>query len=429
MQDDTSQPASGTDRFAQERGRAGYVQRQSSYYSSGQPLPSTGPSLTQASQLGLPKAPSSPDQLTSPSVKPASAQVDVPWGQAILRESSQAAQRIVSGSTAPTTLPPPGRAANYVGSFDMLPPKPVTFAQQPVSEPFIPALPQPNPTHAQAPVPVASVQPAPVPVRLAQTAPTLFSQSLPTDLPTPIIPEYGEQEQLKKHRKIKLSLPKITTPKVLVGMAITLFVAGGTVSFIGLRTNKDVQAQVKSVSKTQNTKDKEGGMTEGVPDEDGNPPSVEYYRAPATYPRVIRIPKTNTEARVLALSIAKTGALKAPGNIFDAGWYKDSAKPGEAGAMVVDGHVSGPTKPGVFKNLGKLVKGDKIEIERGDGQTFTYTVQATKVFDADKLEMSGVMVPYVPGKPGLNIITCSGKYDKETSKYEQRTVVYAVIDQ
>lgn len=442
MQDNTSQPTSGTDRFAPGRGRAGYVQRQSSYYSSGQPIPSSGSGRNQASQPGLSKTPSSPDQLNSfdgglPSVHvnrvttstittPPSTQAELSSDRAILRESSQAAQRIVGNPSAPKPLPHISSAANYGGSFDILPAKTVASAQKFAPEPFIPALQQPSSALAVASVPATPVQPELVATYLTQTT-TPIDQILPTDLLAPIISESGSQEQSKKTRKQMLSLPKITTPKVLVGMAVALFVAGGMVSFLGLKTNKDVQAQVKSVSKTQTTKDSEGGMAEGVPDEDGDAPSVEYYRTPATYPRVIRIAKTNTEARVLALGIAKTGALKAPGNIFDAGWHKESAKPGEAGAMVVDGHVSGPTKPGVFKNLGKLAAGDKIDIERGDGQTFTYTVQATKVFDADKLEMSGVMVPYVPGKPGLNIITCAGKYNSETSKYEQRTVVYAVI--
>lgn len=255
----------------------------------------------------------------------------------------------------------------------------------------------------------------------AAPRPTQHTPTLPTDLPNI---ELTSQFTLTGNTPIKKY--KIL-PKVMVGMAVTLFIAGVAISVLSLRTNSEVKAQVKSVSKTQTKQDDDGGITEGVPNEDGNTPSVEYYKTASTYPRVIRIAKTKTEARVLALNIAPTGALKAPANIFDAGWYKDSAKPGEQGAMVIDGHVSGPTQPGVFKKLGSLVAGDTIEIERGDGTKFTYTVTATKVFDADKLDMSSVMVPSVAGKPGLNIITCGGKFNKTTNKFEQRTVVYSVI--
>lgn len=178
----------------------------------------------------------------------------------------------------------------------------------------------------------------------------------------------------------------------------------------------------------QSNQDKDGGLGQGEPHEEGFPPSVDYYRTAATYPRVIRIAKHKIEARVLALAIAPSGALKAPGNIFDGGWYRDSARPGEPGAMVVDGHVYGPTKPAVFKKLNTLVAGDQIEIERGDGKRFVYTVQASELVDADKVDMSKVMVPYVAGKPGLNVITCGGKFDIINGKYPQRTVVYAVME-
>ncbi len=402
----------GTDRYSPQRGQGGYSSRQATYYSSARP--------------------------------PVPVQSELNSGSLTLEQSAEAAQRIV--------LPKPTPIVNYAGSFDMLAPvKPAQNIQPPLAPLSIeqePVTTEPVPTPVQFTTPVIPVafslaQPAPIapsieqePVvpeatpALAQSItpeqPVDYSPILPTDLSLQFTP-ITEGQNVENSSKIKFGLPKLSTPKVLVGMAVCLFVAGVSISVLSLRTNKAVIAQVKGDRTNTANTDDDGGMTEGIPHEDGNPPSVEYYKTAATYPRVIRIAKTETEARVLALAIAPTGALKAPGNIFDAGWYKDSARPGEAGAMVVDGHVSGPTKPGVFKNLGKLVKGDKIEIERGDGQRFTYTVQATKVFDADKLDMSSVMVPVVPGKPGLNIITCGGKFDKATNKYEQRTVVYAVL--
>lgn len=386
MDRNTSQPTGSTDHLGPNRGQVSYVSRQSSYYSSASPQ-------------------------TSP-VAP------VPQPSQIVSQASEAAQRIFE-PVAPAP-PAPKPFASSASSFDMLAPKKSSLAPvaPPVAKPVASAV-----TAWELPKPPA-LPPKPAMQVFAQPP---AETSLPTDLKQMFVAA-PEAQSLKKHRKLGLSLPKITMPKVMVAMAVTLFVTGAVISFMSFKTNKDVVAQVKSATSTQSETDEDGGMTSGIPDEQGGPPSVNYYRTAASYPRVIRIPKIQTEARVLALAIAPTGALKAPANIFDAGWYKDSARPGEPGAMVVDGHVSGPSKPGIFKNLGKMAKGDKIQIERGDGETFTYTVQATKVFDADKLDMSSVMVPIVPGKPGLNIITCAGKYDKATNKYEQRTVVYAVIN-
>lgn len=386
MDRNTSQPAGGTDRRAPERGQVSYVSRQSSYYSSASPQPTSLAPTPQPSQ--------------------------------IVSQASEAAQRIFEPSAPASAAPKP--FVSSASSFDMLAPKKPSLA------PVAPQSAKPaTPAISAWELPKPATPPPKPTVPVFAKAPT--ETSLPTDLKQ-IFVAAPEEQSLKKHNKLGLVLPKPSMPKVMVAMAVTLFVAGAAISLMSFKTNKDVVAQVKSATSTQNETDDDGGITTGIPDEQGGPPSVNYYRTAASYPRVIRIPKIQTEARVLALAIAPTGALKAPANIFDAGWYKDSARPGEPGAMVVDGHVSGPSKPGIFKNLGKMAKGDKIEIERGDGETFTYTVQATKVFDADKLDMSSVMVPIVPGKPGLNIITCAGKFDKATNKYEQRTVVYAVIN-
>ena len=365
-----------------------------------------------------------------------------------MSEVSEAAQRIVQPEPAPPipqSVQPAAPAEPWVPPkpvqpFDFVAPKPQTpvAAQplqptdqptyQPVDEPTpapqaqIFVQPEPQPTVQLAPDPIEPTTPPQIQFTPIQT-PT-FQSSLPTDLPTPAQNEPKVQTNESK-KAGKFALPKLGMPQAIAGMAIALFIVGAGVAFMGFKTNKDVEAQVKGTS-NQQTQDPEGGLgADGVPHEDGFPPDVRYYRTAASYPRVIRIAKTSTEARVLPFSIMPTGALKAPGNIFDVGWYKDSAKPGEAGALVLDGHVSGPTKPGVFKNLGTLKTGDTIEIERGDGELFEYTVEEVKVFDADKLDMSSVMVPRTPGKQGLNIITCGGKFNKETNKYEQRTVVYA----
>lgn len=386
MDRNTSQPAGGTDRPSPQRGQVGYVSRQSSYYSS-----------------------------ASPQLSPAA---PTPQPSQIVTQASEAAQRIFEPKVPAPPAPKP--FVSSASSFDMLVPKKPSLAPTApqVAKPVAPEM-----TAWELPAPpTPAVRPA-MPVFAQAPAET----SLPTDLKQVFVAA-PEAQSLKKHSKLALTLPKLSVPQVMVAMAVTLFITGAVISFLSFKTNKDVVAQVKSATSTQNETDDDGGMTSGIPDEQGGPPSVNYYRTAASYPRVIRIPKIETEARVLALAIAPTGALKAPANIFDAGWYKDSSRPGEPGAMVIDGHVSGPTKPGIFKNLGEMAKGDKIEIERGDGETFTYTVQATKVFDAEELDMSSVMVPIVPGKPGLNIITCAGKFDKATNKYEQRTVVYAVIN-
>ncbi len=165
-------------------------------------------------------------------------------------------------------------------------------------------------------------------------------------------------------------------------------------------------------------------MVGDIPSEDK--PDVNAYRTAANLPRVISIPKLDVTARVLRLGVNSQGALAAPASIYDTGWYEASSKPGEPGAMLIDGHVHGPNKPGVFSELKNLKAGDEITVERGDGKVLSYKVVKTKTYPADSMDMMGAaLTPVTPGKPGLNLITCTGEIDKSNNHYKDRLVVFA----
>jgi hypothetical protein len=85
--------------------------------------------------------------------------------------------------------------------------------------------------------------------------------------------------------------------------------------------------------------------------------------------------KAGVQSRILPVGVDATNELKTPQNIFDVGWYEGSAKPGSYySALLLNGHVSGPTKPGFFAKLQKLAVGDIVTVECGDGQQFNYRV-------------------------------------------------------
>jgi sortase A len=151
-----------------------------------------------------------------------------------------------------------------------------------------------------------------------------------------------------------------------------------------------------------------------------------YFVAP-DQPKLLKISQLNVNARIRRMGIKANSQLEAPGNIYDAGWYEDSSKPGDGlGATLIDGHVSGPTKTGIFYNLKKLNPGNEINIIRGDGQQFTYVVADKKSYPIDKVDMAATLKSANPTKPGLNLITCSGKFDTKSQQYQERLVVFAV---
>jgi LPXTG-site transpeptidase (sortase) family protein len=213
-------------------------------------------------------------------------------------------------------------------------------------------------------------------------------------------------------------IDRIRQPQTMLVIAgVVVFVFGMTVSIMGIKTNKQVAAQPSAAQHAR------GENSDENPDEK-DPGAVGSYKVAPDMPRRINIPNIKVNARILALGVKSDNQLKAPTNIYDAGWYQKSAKPGENGAMLIDGHVHGPTKPGVFYNLKKLVAGDRVTVERGDGQVFNYTVVKSQSYPKDAVDMAAAITPAIAGKQGLNIITCNGSLSG--TSYEERLVVFAV---
>jgi len=307
--------------------------------------------------------------------------------------------------------------------INALKPKPVGPSPAPGVKPLPPVL---NSHSAASPKTASKLTPSKPPA--TKVSPTRVLKSRP-DFPkqnrsnvlSRQIPKPPSYTSATKHRRPLM-------PIFLSGLAIVLFAAGVLVLINTLRTNHIVKAQVKLLSQKADSGDT--GISDGTPSE-ANPPNSAGntgYKVAADSPRLLTIDKIGVSAKIRPVGTGPNNILKAPANIYDAGWYDSSAKPGENGTIVLDGHVSGPTKHGVFYGLGTLKSGDKVKIERGDGTQFSYTVTGIQVFDNDKVDMSKVITSSVPGKPGLNLMTCAGRFNVRTNQFEQRVVVFTVQD-
>lgn len=162
-----------------------------------------------------------------------------------------------------------------------------------------------------------------------------------------------------------------------------------------------------------------------------SPGAVASYTAPGANPRYISIPALHiTNARVMTVALDKNRLLSMPRNIADAGWYKESAHPGQGyGAVLIDGHSRGASKDGIFANLGSLKDDDVIIIERGDGKKVRYTVVENKtepVAEANTSGMKRLMTPYDSSKEGLGLMTNAGNWIPRDKVYDKRTLVRAV---
>lgn len=196
------------------------------------------------------------------------------------------------------------------------------------------------------------------------------------------------------------------------------------VSFDALHTTNQAKEQFSATNEPQVA----GATTQTAPTVDESKPPADWltnYTVAPSAPRIINIPSQNVKARVIKQAMAADGTLQAPKNIYDTGWYQDSSKPGQGGAVLIDGHATGPTAAGVFDNLDKLKAGDTITVERGDGVVFSYAVDKVDIMPSGNVDMKSLLLPVTKGTSGLNLISCTGAYDAKTNTYADRVLVFA----
>ena len=152
--------------------------------------------------------------------------------------------------------------------------------------------------------------------------------------------------------------------------------------------------------------------------------TLSSYKVPADEPRILKIDSLGINARVRPMGVNSIGAIQAPVNIYDSGWYSGSSKPGTYGAMFIDGHASGATRQGLFAYLDKLQTGNIVSIEKGDGEVLNYKVVHVETVSKDGVDMNKVLHTYGGAKEGLNLMTCTGKWIASEKTYDNRVVVY-----
>ncbi|OGE15298.1 hypothetical protein A3F00_02125 [Candidatus Daviesbacteria bacterium RIFCSPHIGHO2_12_FULL_37_11] len=143
-------------------------------------------------------------------------------------------------------------------------------------------------------------------------------------------------------------------------------------------------------------------------------------------PVKISIPKLKIEASVEQVGLDTKGRMDVPKRFDNIGWYNLGFRPGQNGSAVLSGHldtVSG--KPAVFYNLSKLTKDDEISITDGEGKILKFRVYNIESYPFNQFPLHEVFA--TTGRPLLNLITCSGNFNKLTRNYTNRTVVYAEI--
>lgn len=160
-----------------------------------------------------------------------------------------------------------------------------------------------------------------------------------------------------------------------------------------------------------------------TPDEQA--PSQDYEStAKDNEPAMLRIPSINVNAHLQKVGVDQRTEIAVPNNIHIAGWFVDSAKPGEPGLSIIDGHLDGIYEKGVFSQLAAISVGDRFSIERGDKQSLTFEVISKQTIKAEyAANILFSQDSHIPSQ--LNLITCGGAFDKQSRTYNDRIIVSA----
>ena len=235
------------------------------------------------------------------------------------------------------------------------------------------------------------------------------------------------ESELEPHKKIiKKEINrhpgKHLVNRLVYGLVILIILSiTGYVSFTTWQTNNQVtQALTKTAPAIIQPNIEEDKEKETLS-------IFDNYKVAPDVPRTININKINVSAKILPMGLNSDNSLQAPTG-DDAGWYTGSGKPGQDGAMLIDGHASETgTHLGLFGYLIDLKEGDQITIERGDNTKFNYKIVHTEIVPLVDVKMSKMLVPYGNAKQGVNLIACTGQWTADKSTLDHRLLVYATL--
>lgn len=139
----------------------------------------------------------------------------------------------------------------------------------------------------------------------------------------------------------------------------------------------------------------------------------------------MRIPAINVDAPMEYLEIID-GVMQQPTGDTHIAWYKETSRLGEVGNGIYAAHVNWYGNPeGIFFRLESLQKGDVIEIDGDNLETYLFDVQWMQNFPSDEEPPDEALG--LTNEKAITLITCGGEWSSALSEYDHRTLVRAVL--
>jgi len=140
-------------------------------------------------------------------------------------------------------------------------------------------------------------------------------------------------------------------------------------------------------------------------------------------PVSLKIPVIGVDSAVIPVGFTSDGAMDVPKGPTEVAWFNLGPRPGESGSAVIAGHYGWKKNiPAVFDNLHKLRKGDKVFIEDEKGLAAAFVVREIRTYGKD--EAAPDVFGSSDSKAHLNLVTCTGDWNKEEKTRSERLVVF-----
>ncbi len=241
--------------------------------------------------------------------------------------------------------------------------------------------------------------------------------------------EHLIDQSLNKYKKSHIPIHK--NKRIVYAFSIALVMIAIAVNVLNIvnRSNISSDVQAEGIGANSPNPNSDEDVTNSLSDVDETEPkkeTIRSYRVANDLPRFLNIQSIGVYAKVLRVGLNSSNEILTPKNIYNVGWYEQSSKPGQPGAVFINGHVSGPTKKGVFYNIKKMNIGDIVKLETGNAEQYEYKVVHKEEVPVNSVDMNKVLRSFDIDKQGLNLMTCGGEFDKNSESYKNRIIIYAV---
>jgi sortase (surface protein transpeptidase) len=142
---------------------------------------------------------------------------------------------------------------------------------------------------------------------------------------------------------------------------------------------------------------------------------------PVLDPARVIIPALGVDALLIHAGLRENGSVELPPYGL-AAWYKLGPAPGANGPAVIFAHNDSKKGRDIFYHLGRLQKGDIVQVYGDDGPPATFAIDRVEV--ALKTEFPSERVWDFTDEPVIRLITCGGAFDRDSGHYLSNIIAY-----